>query len=104
MGGLAHAGVPEPAAPTAASGECGCEMPEANTVPEEEVEVLPLHATIEQIDYQSGLLNLDTELGPLEAVAAPADIQDLKVGDAIVVYVIEGEDEGEESFMMPVTL
>lgn len=105
VGGLAHALVPEPALPRQEGSAGDCETPRAEAVPQEEGEVLPVHATIKQIDYTSGLLNLDTEFGPLEAVAAPAEIQDLKVGDEIVVYIIEeGENTGESSFMRPVTL
>jgi hypothetical protein len=47
--------------------------------------VLFAAATISQIDYQQGLINLETELGRVLTFVAPEEIQGLHEGDQIVM-------------------
>ncbi len=80
---------------------CDTEPAESETPLEEEPGILSLNATIRKIDYQKGLLDLDTEVGLFQVSASPLEIQDLKVGDEILVYVVE---EDETSSLTPVVL
>jgi hypothetical protein len=80
---------------------CDTESPESEALLEEEEGVVSLNATIRKIDYQKGLLDLDTEVGLFQISVSPLEIQDLKVGDEILVYVIE---EDEASSLTPVAL
>jgi hypothetical protein len=51
--------------------------------------VRELVATIQAIDYQQGVLEVETELGRLQFRAAPEEMQELKAGDTLLVYVLE---------------
>lgn len=103
-GSMAQASIQDSALQPEAREGCGSESMGTSAVPEEDLTVTPVNATITEIDYNSGLLNLDTELGTFEAFASPQEIQDLKKGDEILVYIVEDEGEGEELLMTPVAL
>jgi hypothetical protein len=51
--------------------------------------VRELVATIQGIDYQQGVLDLETEIGRMQLSAAPEEIADLHAGDTLLVYVVE---------------
>jgi hypothetical protein len=42
-------------------------------------------ATIVEVDYERGLLNLETDIGQVLTFVAPEEVQDLREGDQIVV-------------------
>jgi hypothetical protein len=44
-------------------------------------------AIIYKIDHQQGLMELDSELGILQAHALPSEIKDLHVGEKVLVQV-----------------
>jgi hypothetical protein len=58
----------------------------------------PLIGTVRGIDHRTGLIALDTPGGLVELVATPAEIQDLAIGDELVVYIEDEESalSGEE--------
>jgi hypothetical protein len=43
---------------------------------------------IYKIDHQQGVVELDSELGILQAHAAPSEIKDLHVGEKVLVQVV----------------
>jgi hypothetical protein len=98
--GVAHALNAETARRDALAG-CDTESSASEALLEEEPGIVSLNATIRTIDYQKGLLDLDTEVGLFQVSVSPQEIQDLKVGDEILVYVIE---EDEPSSLTPVVL
>jgi len=46
-------------------------------------------ATVVQVDHQSGLLSLETEVGRVLTFAAPEETQNLQEGDQIMVCMAE---------------
>lgn len=50
-------------------------------------------AVITEIDRQNGVVSLDTEIGPIITFAAPEDLQGLRTGDQIVLYVIDEDPQ-----------
>jgi hypothetical protein len=48
-------------------------------------------AIISTIDHQRGVVELDSELGMLQAHAPPVELKGLHVGDKLLVQVAEGE-------------
>ncbi len=51
-----------------------------------------LRATITRIDYNTGWVDLETEVGKLQALVSPEEIQDLREGDTLIVYIAEDEE------------
>jgi hypothetical protein len=58
-----------------------CPVVEEHTLPEGDLEGIPLDARITKITSEQGLLELETDLGTLQAVSAPEKIRDLKAED-----------------------
>jgi hypothetical protein len=46
-------------------------------------------AMVKSIDYQHGLVHLDSEIGQILTFATPEALQDLSTGDLVVVHVVE---------------
>jgi hypothetical protein len=51
--------------------------------------------TVLQIDHHSGLLTLKTDIGWVQTFVAPETIQDLQIGDQILVCLAEAESSGQ---------
>jgi hypothetical protein len=65
----------------------------------------PILGTVRRVDRRTGVITLDTPSGPVELVSTPAEIQDVEIGDVIVVHVEEDESilTGEEPRPPPFT-
>ena len=68
-------------------GESCTQVPE--TAPQPSTEELAVSATVTRIDRERGVLDVETETGHVQVVAPPTAVQDLQVGDKLVLCLAD---------------
>ena len=61
----------------------------STTAPQRSTEEPAVRATVTQIDRERGILDLETEAGHVQVAASPSALQDLQVGDRLVLCLAD---------------